>query len=488
LGIRITSDDFKEADYARFSEKLRDGLAILAQLLSRPGFGQGPPSIGAELEMFLMDAAGDPASVSEPLLATLNDARFTPELDRFNLEYNARPLALGGSCLDELEEDLRRGVVQAEAAAAAHGARVALMGILPTLRHRHFEPDAMSNLPRYRALARGLRRARNSESFHLRIDGEDPLELRWPHVTVEGANTSLQLHLRVAPTQFTAVYNAAQLATAPILAASGNSPLFLGHRLWEETRVALFKQAVDVRLDHGLARQAPRVGFGEGWLRHGAGELFEQTVRTHAPLLPVVGELDDRDAMSRGDLPALQELRLHSSTVWTWNRPVYDPSGHLRIELRALPAGPSVVDMVANAAFLLGLTLALAPQMDALSDLPFDRAHANFYRAAQHGLGARLHWPTPSGVELLPAPTLLRRLLPLAERGLVDAGVDARAARHYRRVLEARVASGTTGAQWQRARLRQLREHLTRREALQNLTLEYMAHFWSGEPVSHGPL
>ena len=83
--------------------------------------------------------------------------------------------------------------------------------------------------------------------------------------------------------------------------------------------------------------------------------------------------------------PTLAELRLHQGTVWLWNRPVYDNlgGGHLRIEMRALPAGPTAVDMVANAAFLIGLAEGLRPHInELLPGLPFPRAEYNFYRAA----------------------------------------------------------------------------------------------------------
>ena len=98
------------------------------------------------------------------------------------------------------------------------------------------------------------------------------------------------MHLRVAPGDFTRVYNAVQLATAPALAVAGNSPTFLGHRLWAETRVALFKQSVEDRDSRGPRRGPPRTALGTGWLRDGALELFTESVRRHEPLLPFVSD------------------------------------------------------------------------------------------------------------------------------------------------------------------------------------------------------
>src|SRR5439155_3980099 len=111
---------------------------------------------------------------------------------------------------------------------------------------RDLLPGAVTDLPRYRALSDGLRRQKRGP-FEIAIDGDEPLTFTCDDVAAEGASTSFQVHLRVAPADFARVYNAAQIAVAPVLAAAGNSPLFLGRRLWDETRVALCKQATDAR-------------------------------------------------------------------------------------------------------------------------------------------------------------------------------------------------------------------------------------------------
>jgi hypothetical protein len=286
------------------------------------------------------------------------------EIDRFNLELNLTPAPLAGRPFAAMASELDQALGIVHRAAAWHGGRVAMVGILPTLRPEDLQLAALSDAPRYRALNNGLRRLRQ-EPFRVRISGADPLEVAADDVGLEGANTSFQVHLRVDPDRFADHFNAAQLATGPVLAVAGNSPTFLGHRLWQETRVALFKQAVDDRDAAGRSsRRVARVAFGTGWTRSGPLELLEESVRLHEPVLPVVGPEQPLDRLDRGDgVPALEELRLHQGTVWRWNRAIYDPAdgGHLRIEMRALPAGPTVTDMLANAAFLLGLTLALAP-------------------------------------------------------------------------------------------------------------------------------
>ena len=492
MGISIDRDTFEEEEYERFSRRLEDNLQALGLLLERPGFGVGAPSIGAELEMSLVDDAGDPLMCNQELLDELGRAAFTVELDRFNLECNSMPRPLAGAPLGGLEAELDGHVARVRAAAARRGGRVVLAGIVPTLRAEHLQGSAMTDTPRYRAMNAGIRRLKG-EPFQVRIQGQDELTIDVDDVTYEGANTSFQLHLRVSPDEFSAMYNAAQLATPVVLAAAGNSPLFLGRVLWEETRVALFKQAVDDRDREARAsHRAPRVSFGLGWLEGGARQLFEESVRLHAPILPVCVEEDALELVRAGGLPHLAELRLHHGTVWRWNRAVYDPAdgGHLRIELRALPCGPTVRDMMANAAFLLGLTLGLRPRIEALvAALPFEVVHSGFYRAAQAGLHAELTGPDERG-QLITAPAreLALRLLPVAIDGLRAAGVDRDEATELVGVVEARIRSGQTGARWQRRRLATLERDTSRPRALARLLDEYVQRSEAGQPVHTWPL
>ena len=306
-------------------------------------------------------------------------------------------------------------------------------------------------------------------------------------MAVEGANTSFQVHLRVNPSDFMRTYNAVQRATAPVVAVAGNSPTFLGHRLWEETRIALCKQSIDDRDAREPRRRPARVAFGTGWLRDGPLELFAESVRLHQPLLPVLGDTQPSATAEPGQAPALEELRLHQGTVWRWNRAVYDPAsgGHLRIEMRALPAGPTVIDMLANAAFLIGLSLWLARQDERWTYvLSFERAEHNFYRAAQYGLTARLTWPVGGQLRTIPASELLPELLPQAQDGLVGAGVDAAEADSLLGVIGSRVATGQTGAMWQRTALAAAERGLARQYALAAM-LEHYLHFAATEQPVH---
>ncbi|HZD00324.1 MAG TPA: glutamate--cysteine ligase [Actinomycetes bacterium] len=491
MGKGIDRETFDQLDYARFQQRLEECLSMLGRLLRRPGFGVGPATLGAELELFLVDDAARPRLQNQAVRAAAADPRVSLELNQFNLELNATPTLLAGRPFAALGDELRLLLQRVADAARGYGDRLAVIGILPTLGRADLHPGVFSDVARYRALNSGLQRLRH-DPFHLRIAGADPLDLASHDVALEGATTSFQVHLRVDPADFTRTYNAVQAATAPVLAVAGNSPTFLGHRLWEETRIALFKQSLDERDGRGLRRRLARVGLGTGWLRGGPLELFAESVRLHHPLLPVLGDHDLHDGGDPWRAPPLQELRMHQGTVWRWNRAIYDPAfgGHLRIEMRALPAGPTVVDMLANAALLLGLSLWLAEQDQRWTyRLSFERAEHSFYRAAQHGMAAELSWPFgPDGrLRALPAAELVPQLLPAAREGLAHAGVAAAEADGLLGVIGARVATGQTGAVWQRTMLAALEPRLGRDYALAAMLERYLEHAASDQPVHTWP-
>ena len=495
MGTEVDREEFNEVDYLRFAERLGECLCTLGQLLERPGFGVGPATVGAELELFLVDGAGRPLPCNQAIRAAAADPRVTVELNQFNLELNASPAPLAGRPFAALGGELNVLLDHVAAAARQHAGWPALIGILPTLTRADLGPGMMTDAPRYRALNAALRRLR-ADPFRIRIAGNDPLELASEDVGLEGANSSFQIHLRVDPADFTRTYNAVQLATAPVLAASGNSPTFLGHRLWDETRIVVFKQSVDDRGGRGPRRRLARTALGTGWLRGGALELFTESVRLHQPLLPMLSQpppVGSSGPLPGGQAPSLDELRLHQGTVWRWNRAIYDPAqgGHLRIEMRALPAGPTVIDMLANAAFLIGLSLWLAGQDPRWTyALPFERADHNFYRAAQHGLSAQLTWPARQRdqIRTVSAAKLVAELVPAARHGLVEAGVAAEEAEGLLDVISARAATGRTGAVWQRATLAAAEQRHDRERALAVMLGRYLSYSGTGSPVHTWPI
>lgn len=433
-----------------FTQALLNDVKALEQMLERGMFEHGIRRIGAEQEMFLVGASMRPAPVALEALERASDPRLTTELARFNLEANLTPRLLGGACLRELHAEIEELVQKVRGAVSSVAADVVLTGILPTLELEDLDLDHMTPSPRYYAINDALTRARGG-AFRVHLRGVDEIDVTHPNIMLESCNTSFQVHLEVDPASFARLYNLAQAITAPVLACAVNSPLLLGRRLWQETRIALFEQAVDERADARRARAGrARVSFGDAWVKSSVLEIVRDDIaRYRVVLTGDVGE-DSLAAALRGEAPKLAALRIHNGTVYRWNRPCYgvaDGVAHLRIEHRALPSGPTIADEVANAALFYGLMIGGdAEYGDVTTRLAFDDARANFVAAARLGLGAPLVWM--DGRRASAAELLREHLLPLARAGLSAAGVDAADSDAYLGLIEARVGAARTGADW----------------------------------------
>jgi len=488
MGMSIHQSSFSAADFERFTERLRANLQALELLLARPDFGVGPSTLGAELEMSLVDGQGRALCFNKALLGADHSPQLQAELNCFNLEYNLSFVNTKGKPFARLEAEMSGALEALARQVGEFGGRIAAAGILPTLRPEDLDSSAMSDIPRFQALSNTIRQLRGG-SFKIRIDGPEPLSCSANDVTLEGANNSFQLHFRVPPDEFIGTFNALQMVTPLAVAIGANSPIFLEHRLWEETRIALFRQAVDTRGTARAKRLEPsRVLFGNGWGRRSPMELFAEAAALFPPLLPASGREDPLGVAKAGGIPELAELCLHLSSVWPWNRPVYDPreGGHLRIEIRSLPSGPTPVDMTASAAFLLGTAVGLRPAIDRmLLTFPFWCAEYNFYRAAKHGLDADLLWPP--GPFQAPVDTsvaiLIRDMVPVAEEGLAVMGVESGEIKRLLDIIRGRLDTGINGSRWQSRILEQLEPQRSRTEALGRLLELYLERGASGCPV-----
>ena len=430
---------------------LLDDLRALELMLEGDILESGVRRIGSEQEMFLIDSDLGPAPVAEEVLEHLNDERFVAEIARFNLEANLTPRLLGGRCFSLMDAELSEVLRQARAGARACGADVLLGGILPTLAMSDLGIENITPRPRYHELNRVIGELRGG-TFSAYIKGRDELHIKHDNILLASCSASFQIHLQVNnPREFPAQYNLAQTITAPVLAAAVNSPLLFGRRLWQETRVALFQHSNDSRTSAQQSRsQPPRVGFGEGWLKDSVIELFREQIARFRVIMTNQPDEDSLAVLAHGGVPGLSALRLHNGSVWPWNRACYGVSEgrpHLRIENRALPGGPTVLDEVANAAFFTGLMAALPGEYGEVSErMAFDDARANFFAAARYGLKAQLTWV--DGERYIAAALILDRLLPLAREGLRQSGIDDADIERYLGTLEERVRSGQTGAQW----------------------------------------
>ena len=488
MGERQVIDTDGEAGELRaFTKRVLRDLRALERMIREDRFEKGIRRIGAEQEVFLVDQAWRPASTNLELLKILDDPKhFTTEVARFNLEMNLDPLVFGGTCLSEMERQLDGLVAKARRAAATIGNEIVLTGILPTIRKSDLGLENMTPIPRYFALNKAMTRLRG-EAYEISLKGVDELALRHESVMVESCNCSFQAHFQVSPQEFAKFYNIAQVAASYVLACGTNSPMLMGRRLWNETRIALFQQSVDTRSAGQTMREAmPRVDFGREWVRQSVVELYEEAIARFRILIATEAEEDPFDVLDRGAIPELKALRLHNGTIYRWNRACYGVMGglpHLRIELRVLPSGPTVVDEVANAAFWYGLIANMEAEIgDVTQRMSFDDARQNFFAAARSGLGSSLVWLDG---ESLPAQQLLKdRLIPMARKGLVDRGIDPGDAKRYMDIIEERVTTARSGARWMLNSFAGMAHQGTPPERLTALTAAIVARQKTGKPVS----
>ena len=467
MGQDIASSRFTEQDFAEFSRRVRDETRILEQWFAEGRLDESEPSAGFELEAWLIDAAGHPAPRIESVLATLDDPSVVPELATFNIEFNGAAAHLRGSALSTLAQDLRATLERTTQAAGRHDCRLGLIGILPTVRPEDLRLDFMTPRERYRALNEQVFAQRHGHPLRLRIEGREYIDLEWCDVMLESAATSFQIHIRIGAQESARVYNAAKLISGPLVAIGANSPYLFGRDLWDETRIPLFEQAVSV----GGSILQERVGFGFRYARHSLLETFQSNRDDYPVLLPhLMDEPPER----------LAHLRLHNGTIWRWNRPLigFEPDGrpHLRLEHRTLPSGPSVADLIANAALYLGLIAHLSrEQPSPESRLAFAHTKRNFYACAREGLSADIRWL--DGRTHPVTQVLAEALIPRARQGLSDLGIDPPEIDYWLGLIERRLATGRTGTRWQRDWVRR------HGPDMMGLTQAYLEQQTHGRPV-----
>ncbi len=487
MGRDVSAISVSRRARRRYTKKVQRCLDAFETMLRESRFVADPPRIGVEIEINLVDTDGRPAMRNEAVLDAIADPAWSTELGQFNMEINLPPCALDGKALNAFEQSVRDSLNHADAQARASGTRLMMVGILPTLRESDAVEETLSSRPRYRLLNEQILASRG-EDLSLDIDGIERLRTRAGSITPEAACTSVQFHLQVSPDEFGAYWNASQAIAGAQVALAANSPFLFGSELWRETRIPLFEQATDAR-SRKLREQGvrPRVWFGERWIES-VFDLFEENARYFSALLPVVEDQDPLNTVESGGVPDLSELTLHNGTIYRWNRPVYDIEQgrpHLRVENRVLPAGPTVVDTMANAAFYYGAVRALADEERPLwTRMPFGAAAANLRAAARDGLHAETYWPGLGQITV--TDLVLRELLPLAATGLDRWGVDSVVRDRLLGIIEQRCLTRRNGATWQAETVHSGNEE--RPEALRLMTLRYLEHMHTNAPAHTWPV
>ncbi|MFV9614803.1 MAG: glutamate--cysteine ligase [Gammaproteobacteria bacterium] len=472
MGEEIQYSRFNKSDYQQFTSHLKEETALLKSWFDNQQFSSASLTAGYELEAWLINQTGMPAAINEAFLEQANNALLSPELAKFNIELNVEPALLSGNVLSTFESKLDKLWQQCSATTASLEANILGIGILPTLQDSELTLDNISLLNRYKALNEQVLRHRNGVEIELNINGEEHLRVSHKDVMLEAAATSLQIHIQVPQDVAARYYNASILLSAPMVAVSANSPCLFGRRLWQETRIPVFEQAVPTG-GYGGAASGPvhRVSFGSNYVRESLYECFQENLEHFPVLLPV---------HYKTPIEKVRYLRLHNGTIWRWNRPLIgfdeDHTPHLRIEHRVCASAPSTIDNIANIAFYYGLVHYYATtETPAELSMSFPDAKNNFYRAAQVGLKHKTRWLSNKTDTL--QKIILEKLLTEAETGLYKLGINQKDSQRYLGVIQQRVEQNKTGSQWQ---LNFLNAHQDNRT---QLTLNYLKNQMSGKPV-----
>jgi CBS domain-containing protein/gamma-glutamyl:cysteine ligase YbdK (ATP-grasp superfamily) len=482
-GVRIAAN---QQELNQFTRHLLKDIQALEKMLENDWFETEQMHIGAEQEICLVDENNKPASKSMEILEKLKHPNFTTELAQFNLEANLDPLPFAGECFSKLEAQIHQLMALLKDTAKEFDVKCLLTGILPTIRRFDIEMENLTPLDRYYALIEAINRLRG-DVYELKIEGIDELNIKQETALIEACNTSFQVHLQVRPNEFVSKYNIAQVIAAPVLAVSSNSPMLFGKRLWNETRIALFQQSVDTRAtgEH-LRYTSPRVTFGNRWLKDSILDLYKEDIMRFRVLLTTDVEEDVMQCIEQNITPKLKALNIHNSTVYRWNRPCYgiSPNGkpHLRIENRILPAGPTVVDEIANAAFWIGLMNGFEEAYpEVTNQFDFDETKANFIRSARVGLSAKFVWA--KGKVIGDTDLIQKELIPIARQGLEKANIRKEDIDRYLGIIDDRTRSGMTGSKWILNSYAKLIKETTKEEAANALVSSIMVNQERSEPV-----
>jgi len=459
-----------------FIRHLLNDVEALKIMLEEDWFESGIVRIGAEQEMCMVYKDSlKPAKINMQIIEEMKEFTWlTTELAKFNLETNFDPKELTGNCFSELERENHLYLETIQKYLTPHNAQIILTGILPTLKKADLDITNLTPKDRYFALMKAIHDQLIGQSFELRLNGIDELHIRHDSPLLEACNTSYQVHLQVSPKDFVKMYNIAQAFTGPVMAIAANSPLVFGKRLWHESRIALFQQALDTRTTHDHMRErSPRVNFGSGWLEGSILEIYKEDISRFRVLLGSDIEEESLELIKSGKVPKLKALQVHNSTVYRWNRPCYgiSPNGqpHLRIENRVLPAGPTVLDQIANAAFWLGAMMGAGNEYEDITKmLSYDDVSDNFLKAAKFGIDTNFSWFNDKKISA--TDLILQELLPLAESGLKNAKVNTADIDLYLGTIKERAQCHMNGARWILRSFSKLKNETTIDEAVTILT------------------
>ena len=472
MGDEIERRHFDAVDFSRFRRLLKQETDHLQSLLETHRFSTRGDIVGFELEAWIVDGKGQPKAINKKFLNSLKNPLVVPELSQFNVELNGSPSALTGNVFSRLHDELQSTWEDCQTTANAMDCNLVQIGILPTIQQGLLTSENMSDMVRFQALNDRLMALRDGSEIEICIEGlDEELDIRHDDVMLEAAATSFQIHLQCKPERAIRDFNAAIVASAPMVALSANSHYLFDKALWSETRIPLFEQAIDIG-----ARHLNRVYFGSDYVNESLMEVFAANLHDHAILLPYV---------QAEPLHKYAHLRFQNGTIWRWNRPLigfdYDGQPHLRIEHRTVPSGPTIRDCIANCAAFVGFVRGLVDRSVPIEqEIPFSVAKENFYAAAAHGLAAEIVWTNGKTAKV--SEIITEELLPAAKQALISANVPEDECDLFLGIIHERVRSGLNGTTWQQQWVAKHGRDFAR------LTLEYAKLQESNKPVHTWPI
>jgi CBS domain-containing protein/gamma-glutamylcysteine synthetase len=473
----------------QFVSNFLQDMQALEYMLHNQFFETGITRIGAEQEMCIIQKKSFKAApIALEIMDLLQDKPWLDtELAKFNLEINLDPRVFTGSALKDMEEETNEKLQIIKTELAHFQSDILLTGILPTLHKNDLESHNLTPRERYKLLVESLSAQLLGQAFELRIQGIDELLLRSHTPLLEAANTSFQVHLQVDPENFVTYYNIAQALTAPVLGISANSPIVFGRRLWHESRIALFQQALDVRTTNEHMRErSPRVNFGSDWVHNSILDIYREDIARFRSLIYPETNENSMETVLAGNIPRLSALQVHNSTVYRWNRPCYGISDtgkpHLRIENRVLPAGPTVVDEIANAALWLGAVVGCAKEWgDIRKKMSWEDVRDNFEKAARFGMDSKFTWFKDKKITV--TDLVQHELIPLAKEGLASQGINSGDIDFYMDIISQRAKLNLNGARWQLRAFTKLKKETSMDEAVTVMTSAIYENQTLGKPV-----
>ncbi|MBT4791786.1 MAG: hypothetical protein HON90_09460 [Halobacteriovoraceae bacterium] len=472
MGKEIQSGGYTDEDIAIFKQNLRKETDLLKSWFDNKSFVKDMNMTGIELEAWLVDENMLPDPFSNEFLSLMNNSQVVPEIAQFNFEINSNPYHIEKNVLTNLANELEGIWKKCEKTALLEQRHAMLIGTLPSLRPNMLSLEHLSPQNRYAVMNERVMQMRDNKPLYVRLEGKDNLYMYMDSVIAECAATSLQIHLSVNQNNAKRYYNASMIASPFLIALSANSPYFFGKELWDESRIAVFEQVVNLEINAGPGKTIKRVTLGNGYIKDSLFELFEENINDYPILLADHCDSDPKE---------LNHLNLHNGTIWRWNRPIIgvteEGQPHMRIEQRTPSAGPTIVDSIANTAFYIGLVDYLANMETVPEDvISFDEAIHNFYKASRQSFFCKVRWVDGKLHDI--RELLLYEIFPYAKQALLKRGIDKADVEYYMDgVIHPRLKKGVNGAVWQKAFIHM---HGVR---FQELMENYMENQYSGKSV-----